>query len=439
MMTRVVVIGGGLAGVTAALDCADSGAAVTLLEVRPRLGGAAYSIEREGLQLDNGQHVFLRCCDAYRALLDRIGGTGGVELQRRLDIPVLRPGHRTAVLRRGPLPAPAHLAGALLRYSHLSLRERLAAGRAAIALGRVDPTDDEGTLGDWLTAHGQSQRAIANLWDLIALPTLNVPAAQASRALGAFVFQQGLLRSASAGDIGIHRAPLSEVIGKPAARALEEAGVEVRLRWRAERVSRVKDGFEVQAARETIRADRVIVAVPHGRAAGLLPAALSADAPWAEGLGKSPIVNVHVVYDRRVLEHRFAAGVDSPVQYVFDRTPADWTGDQQYVAISLSGAQAAIRMSKEALRERYVPALAALLPAAGAASVERFAVTREHAATFLAAPGCRVLRPRSRTSIPGFALAGAWTATDWPATLEGAVLSGHAAATAALDQATGTD
>jgi hydroxysqualene dehydroxylase len=432
-MTRVVVIGGGLAGVTAALDCSDRGAAVTLLEVRPRLGGAAYSIEREGLQLDNGQHVFLRCCTAYRGLLERTGGIAGVELQRRLDIPVLRPGHREAVLRRGPLPAPLHLAGALLRYRHLTLAERIAAGRAALAIGRLDPSDDEqGTLGDWLSMHGQSPRAIANLWDLIALPTLNVPAAQASLGLGAFVFQQGLLGSASAGDIGIHRDPLSEVIGTPAARSLAAAGVDVRLRWRAEGVEQIAGGFEVHGAQETIRADRVVVAVPHERAARLLPAALR-DPLWADRLGKSPIVNLHVVYDRRVLEHRFAAGVDSPVQYVFDRTPAAWAGARQYVAISLSGATAEINMRADALRERYLPALAALLPRAAGATVERFAVTREHAATFLAAPGIRALRPSSRTSVPGFALAGAWTATDWPATLESAVRSGHAAATAVLD------
>lgn len=436
-MTHVVVIGGGLAGITAALDCCDRGAAVTLLEVRPRLGGAAYSIERDGLHLDNGQHVFLRGCTAYRELLARTGGIAGVEIQRRLEIPVLRPGNREAVLRRGPLPAPLHLAGALLRYRHLRFAERIAAGRAALAIGRLDPSDDERTLGDWLSAQGQSPRAIANLWDLVALPTLNLPAAQASLGLGAFVFQQGLLHSASAGDIGIHRAPLSEVIGDPATRSLADAGVDMRLRWRAERVEQVTGGFEVRGNRETIRADRVVVAVPHERAANLLPAVLKNHAPWAGRLGKSPIVNVHVVYDRKVLEHRFAAGVDSPVQYVFDRTPAAWTGTQQYVAISLSGATAEINMRADALRARYLPALAALLPRAAGATVERFAVTREHAATFLAVPGVRGLRPPSHTSVPGFALAGAWTATDWPATLESAVLSGHAAAAAIFDGGSG--
>jgi hydroxysqualene dehydroxylase len=119
--TRAIVVGGGVAGITAALDLSARAVAVTLVEVRPRLGGAAYSFERDGLALDNGQHVFLRCCTAYRALLERIGGSGGVELQSRLEIPVLRPGHPPALLRRSHLPAPGQLGPALLRYRHLSL------------------------------------------------------------------------------------------------------------------------------------------------------------------------------------------------------------------------------------------------------------------------------------------------------------------------------
>ncbi len=430
---RVLVIGGGVAGITAALDCADRGAEVTLVEVRPRLGGAAYSIDRDGWALDNGQHVFLRCCTAYRALLERIGGSGGVELQPRLEIVVLRPGHRDAVLRRGFLPAPAHLAGALLRYRHLTPAERIAAGRAALAIKNVDPQRDDGTFGDWLVAHGQSPRAIANLWDLIALPTLNLPAAEASLGLSAFVFQEGLLDSASAGDIGLHRAPLSAIIGEPAARELKTAGVTLNLRWRAQSVERADEGFEVHGEQDTLRADSVILAVPHERAAALLPDELRSDAPWAEGLRSSPIVNLHIVYSRPVLEHRFAAAVDSPLQYVFDRTPPDWAaGTRQYVAVSLSGARKEIAMRPEELQERYLPALRELLPRTAEAEVERFAVTREHAATFLAVPGVRALRPAAATALPGFAMAGAWTATDWPATLEGAARSGHAAAAVVL-------
>ena len=351
-------------------------------------------------------------------------------LQGRLEIPVLAPGRRTVTLRRNGLPAPAQLGGALLGYSHLSLRERLAVGRAALALGRVDVTRDDVTLGSWLAAHGQSREAVAKLWDLIALPTLNVPAREGSLGLGAFVFQEGLLSSAGAGDVGMHDAPLSEVIGRPAARALQRAGVAVKLRWRAVGVQTRGAGFAVQGEGETLAADAVVLAVQHYRAGALLPAELGERPAWAEGLGSSPIVNVHVVYDRRVLEHRFAAGVDTPVQYVFDRTPASWSDGRQYVAVSLSAADAESAMRNQEIAERYLPALAELLPRAAHAQVLRVAVTREHAATFRAIPGTAALRPQAQTDLPGFALAGAWTATGWPATLEGAVRSGHAAAAA---------
>ncbi len=433
MGRRVAVIGGGLAGIAAALDCADAGARVTLLEVRPRLGGAVYSFEREGLQMDNGQHVFLRCYAAYRTLLARLGSERGVFLQPRLEIPVASPGGAVSVLRRSSLPAPLHLAGALLRYPHLTVTERVGAARAALALGRLDPRApelDRRTLGEWLAAHGQSPRAVAALWDLIALPALNLPAGQASLALAAFVFQRGLLERADAGDIGFHRRPLSEVVGDPAERALRAAGVELKLGWRAELVG---GGFEVLSDDDGVSADAVIVALPHARAANLIEPLDPRAAEGVRGLRDSPIVNLHVVYDRRVCELPFAAGVGSPVQYVFDRSAAGGVeGGRQYLAVSLSGAQNEMGMSVDALRGRYLPALAELFPQARAATVERFLVTREHAATFCAQPGVGALRPGPRTSVPGLVLAGAWTATGWPATLEGAVLSGHAAAREAL-------
>jgi hydroxysqualene dehydroxylase len=434
----VVVIGGGLAGIAAALDCADSGARVTLVDVRRRLGGAAYSFERDGLRIDNGQHVFLRCCTAYRGLLARLGSERGVVVQRRLEIPVLSPGQEPIVLRRGRLPAPLQLAGALMRYRHLTLAQRLRAARAAVALGRLDPDDEaleRETLGEWLAAHGQGPDAVAALWDLIALPTLNLPAAQASLGLGAFVFKTGLLASASAGDIGFHERPLSETIAEPARRGLARAGVDVRLGWRAEQVQRAGSGFEIcgSGEGEWLSARAVIVAVPHLRAAGLLETLAPDVAGRLKRLDSSPIVNLHVVYDRPVSEHRFAAGVRTPVQYLFDRTAAGRVPPGcQYLAVSLSGADQEMQMSVDALRERYLPALAALLPRARHARVESFLVTREHAATFRAAPGVARLRPGAQTAIPGLLLAGAWTDTGWPATLEGAVLSGHTAARAAL-------
>jgi squalene-associated FAD-dependent desaturase len=453
---RVVVLGGGLAGITAALDCAAAGASVTLLEVRRRLGGAAYSVERGGLTMDNGQHVFLRCCTAYRALLQRLGSERHVSIQPRLEIPVLSPGGAPTTLRRGSLPAPLHLAGALARYPHLSPRRRLGAARAALALMRLRGSEEQldgQTLGDWLARHGQGPEAVAALWDLIALPTLNVRAAEASLALGAFVFRTGLLGEADAGDVGFHIGTLAETIGRPAELALARAGVEVRLGWRAERVDADAGGLSVRArggsgeAREPtedepsssqegegLAAEAVVVALPHARAARLLEPLLGERATRWETLGSSPIVNLHVVYDRPVLDTAFAAGVGTPVQYLFDRSKAGGAPPGcQYLAVSLSGADREMAMSVEALSEEYVPAIEQLLPRARGARVESFLVTREHAATFRAVPGSAALRPGPRTPLPGLLLAGAWTATGWPATLEGAVLSGHAAAEAALE------
>ena len=147
-MTRVVVVGGGLAGISAALSSADGGARVTLLEARSRLGGATFSIERDGLWLDNGQHVFLRCCTAYLDFLRRLGAGDDVTLQPRLDIPVVTPGGRVARLRRNGLPAPLHLAGSIARFGPLPLGDRLRLGPAILALRRLrldDPSLDETT------------------------------------------------------------------------------------------------------------------------------------------------------------------------------------------------------------------------------------------------------------------------------------------------------
>ncbi len=480
---RVIVLGGGLAGITAALDCAGAGAQVTLLEVRPRLGGAAYSFERDGLWLDNGQHVFLRCCTAYRTLLARLGSESRVSIQSRLEIPVLSPGRTPAVLRRNDLPAPLHLAGALMRYSRLSLAQRLRAARAALMLGRLDVDEalererlHDTTLGEWLAEHGQAPASVAALWDLIALPTLNLPASQGSLALGAFVLQTGLLAHNNAGDIGFHMRPLSETIGEPAERVLGEAGVDVRLGVRAEGVElmvpsadilRVRatsrpregglggaksgtegaraglgsvdggfggmtEGLKVWANGVVLEGDAVICAVPHERAGALLAPLLGAEAESWSGLGASPIVNVHIVYDRHVCEMRFAAGVGTPVQYLFDRSVAAGLSEGQYLAVSLSGAVQEMKLSSRQLCERYVEAMRKLLPRAREAEVRSVHVSREHAATFAARPGTQALRPTARTSVPGLALAGAWTDTGWPATLEGAVLSGHAAARVAV-------
>lgn len=435
-MRRVVVVGGGLAGIASALDCAADGAEVTLLESRARLGGAAYSFVRDGIHADNGQHVFLRCCTAYRDLLRTIGAADLVALQPRLDIPVLAPGRERAYMRRSGLPAPLHLAGALWRYPHLGVRQRASAARAIHALDHVDPNDpaaDVRSFGEWLSTHGQGTDAVHTLWELIARPTLNLLAADASLAQAAYVFQEGMLRDPAAGDIGYARVPLSDIHDVATRAALARAGVDVRLRRGVTAIVPEASGFRVEVnAAPCLAADAVILAVPHDRAARLLPADSGVDHNHLTRLGTSPIVNLHVVYDRRVFDLPFAAGVHTPVQWLFDRTHGARLEHGQYLAVSLSAADEELDMAGDDLRARFLPALSDLLPAARDARVETFFVTREHAATFRAAPGVRALRPGPRTAIRGLVLAGTWTATGWPATMEGAVRSGHAAAREAL-------
>jgi predicted NAD/FAD-binding protein len=314
---EIVIVGGGIAGTVAALACARAGAAVTLLESRGRLGGAVFSFTRDGLSADNGQHVFLRCCTAYRELLEELDAGGMVTLQRRLTIPVLGPGGRRATLRRNPLPAPLHLAGPLARYRFLTPARRLRATAALAALRRVDyedPRVDSISFGSWLREHHQDPEAVRALWELIVRPTLNLAPHEASLAQVAQVFQVGLLRDARAGDIGYARVPLSEIHDVAARRALARAGVAVHLRRGACAVAPARDGFRIETAGSPpLRAEVVVLAVPPDRATRLLPPEAGVDRARLAALGRSPIVNLHVVYDRRVFDLPFAAGVGTPV------------------------------------------------------------------------------------------------------------------------------
>jgi squalene-associated FAD-dependent desaturase len=432
---RVVVIGGGLAGITAAIALRESGVGVTLLEARPRLGGATCSFSRDGLTIDNGQHVFLRCCSAYRGLLARLGMTGSAAIQDRFDITVLSP-HSEARLRRTALPGPLQLGRALAGYSMLSAAERLKVARAALAMRFVNPAKpgvDSQRLGDWLAARGQGTRARRNLWDLFTVSALNIAGDDASLALAATVVRMALLGARDAADIGVPAIPLGDLHGTAAAGLLRQLGAEVRLATSAVAVEQEPAGrLSVRAAagadreQASVPADGVVIAVPPGPAARLMPAA-AGTARWT-GLGSSPIVNVHVIYDRRVTRLPFAAGVDSPVQWVFDKTASAGVKAGQYLAISLSAADGYIDVPAARLREQFVPALAELFPAAREARITDFFVTRERQATFRQAPGCGQLRPAAATGLPGLVLAGAWTDTGWPDTMEGAVRSGLNAA-----------
>jgi len=438
---QVVVVGGGLAGLTAAIALREAGLPVTLLEARPRLGGATSSFSRGGLIVDNGQHVFLGCCTAYRELIARLGMTGSVSLQDRFDVTVLSP-RGQARLRRTRLPGPLHMGQALATYSLLSPAERLRVSQAALAMRFLDPAQpglDAQRLGDWLAAHGQGERARRVLWDLFTVSALNVSGDDANLSLAATVVRTALLGGRDAADIGTPAIPLGDLHGQAGARLLGQLGAAIRLSAKVAEVQpRPGGGYQVQLAErgtdgagDRIEADGVVLAVPPDTAARLLPPGPAVPGPgpdrWRE-LGASPIVNVHVIYDQRVTRRPFVAAVDSPVQWVFDRTGPSGLAAGQYLAISLSAADDIVDTPAAVLRERFVPALEELFPAAREARIIDFFVTRERRATFRQVPGCGEKRPGAGTGQTGLVLAGAWTDTGWPDTMEGAVRSGLIAA-----------
>ncbi|ABD10205.1 hypothetical protein ThrDRAFT_00293 [Frankia casuarinae] len=447
---HLAVVGGGLAGMAAALLAVDSGARVTLLEARPRLGGATTSFRRGQLWIDTGQHVFMRCCTAYRGLLQRLGVEHLTTLQSRLDVPVLLGDSltRTRLRRtRVPLPAPLHLAPALLGYQALPIAERLRAGLAAFQLGRLDqrsPAVDEQSFGTWLSTHGQGPAATKALWELLTVATLNVPAADASLGLAAKVVRTGLLEGAAAGDLGWAEVPLSRLHGDAAMETLTAAGADVRTGVKVRSITAAGSGWELAVTaggtgrgaavpgtddRGVLRADAVVLAVPPPAAASLLPAGAEPEAARLRELGDSPIINVHMIYPRPVIDGPFLAVVDSPIQWIFDRTVSSGLAaagppGAQYLALSQSAAEPWVDRPANELRTLFVEEMARLFPAARAAGPLEVFVTRERTATFRQVPGSLALRPGASTGLTGFALAGTWTDTGWPATMESAVRSG---------------
>lgn len=434
---RVVVCGGGLAGIAAACEAAGRGAVVTLVERRPFLGGKAYSFTDadSGREVDNGQHVFLGCCPAYMGLLRLLGTLRHTTLQTRLDTPVRDRDGRSGRLRAAPLPAPLHLGPSFAAYPLLSAGEKVVALRALAALAALRPGArdalDGRSFADWLGDHGQGQGAIGRFWDLIVLPTCNDRSDRVSAALAAFVFQEGFLRTTRGSAIGWSRVGLTRLVD-PAARAFLEA-----------RGGRVLSGLGVSEAGPTgvrlgdgewIPADAVVLALPPGRAHEVCPAAVAPPG----GLASSPIVNVHLWYDRPVMDEPFTAVVDSPVQWIFNRTAmGDRAEGGHHLAISISGARREIEVPRDELAAQIRAELEHLVPAARGAELVATAVVKEPQATFAAGPGQAAHRPATATPLRGVALAGAWTATGWPATMEGAVRSGIRAARHAMDTGRG--
>jgi squalene-associated FAD-dependent desaturase len=410
---KVVVVGGGLAGLSASLELVDGGHEVTLLEARPTLGGAVQTLpRREGdpePPPDNGQHIALGCFTSYLAFLERIGRRGDV---RRLKLSLSVIGEDGSVAAIGPGPL------ALLRYAHLSLSDRVGVARGARRLGKLKAADHDGeTFAALLSRLGQSQAAIDRFWDVFIRPALNLRSEEASAAPAIFTVQTALLGEREASDLILPVAPLGPMHGEAAGRALRESGATVRLGARVA-------GLELDAARlsdgERVGGDAFIVAVPPGESARLL------GEPEPE-LGESPIVSVHLLLDRRILQPPLAALLGSPAHWIFDRGRLTNQEPErgQYLTVVSSGAPELVEIRGRELVDLIASELTARF---GRAELLWSRVSREPAATFAARPGTAALRSGPRTSRSNVVRAGAWTATGWPATMEGAVRSGRGAA-----------
>jgi hydroxysqualene dehydroxylase len=399
---KVTVVGGGLAGLAAALELLDQGSEVTLLEARPTLGGAVQTLpEREGdppPPPDNGQHIALGCFEQYLRFLDRIG-EGRSYLRRRLSLPVVGEDGAVAAISRSPL--------SILSYRHLPARERLATVRVLLALRRARGDDGE-TFAALLRRLGASDLQIDRFWDVFVRPALNLRADEASAAMGAFTVRTALLGKASAADVILPARPLGVMHGDAAGRVLEKRG------------ATIETGHRVDSLDE-LDADAIVVALPPAESARLLGEAEPALEP-------SPIISVHLLFDRPVLRRPLAALLESPAHWVFNRgllTGRQPQAGGEYLTVVASGVPDLMEIRGKALVELMADELTGRL---GKAELLWSRVSREPNATVALRPGTQKERRGTGTDRPNVVRAGAWTDTGWPATMEGAVRSGLAAA-----------
>jgi phytoene dehydrogenase-like protein len=409
-MTEVLVVGAGMAGLAAALDLAKAGVPVTLAERRAFPGGRSYSFtDPSGEVVDNGQHVFLECCTAYRTFLEDVGATDLVTLQRRTEIPFLdvRTG-RTSWMRESWLPAPFHFLPSILKYRPLPFRDRRAILKAGRAM-RKDLGSDGESLGAWLRARGQSDESIRLFWDPAVVSILNDRVDRVSSAQGLFVFRTGFFTHRAAARVGVAEAPLGEI----ASRAVEKI-----------RASGGKVNFNQLV--ERLPEDPVITAIPARGLLALLGPERAAHpffAP-AAAMETSPIVNLHFIFDGPVEAPRFFACVGGRLQWVFTKGAR--------VTVSQSAARDIVDRPSGELERGFLEELRKAIPSLLGRAPVRCVVVREREATFVAAPGGRGRRLPCATPIPNLFLAGEWTEGEWPSTMEAAVRSGKRAAAEVL-------
>ena len=439
---RVVIVGGGLAGLATAVGLAENDLDVTLVESRPRLGGRASSFPdpTTGELIDNCQHVSMTCCTNLTDFCKRVGTD---DLFRRDSaLLFLSPEGRYSTLEAGPLPAPLHLAASFLKANYLTVFERLRVGYGLACL-RFESTGRPGeTFDAWLRRHGQTDRTIERYWATVLVSALNERLERMDVGHARKVFIDGFLRHRDGYRMELPLVPLGELYGSRLEAWLASRNVKVRLTTGVRNVETDAEGTIVGVALrsgETIPADFVVLAVPFDRVGSLLPEGMRRRIPTLANLEKleaSPITGVHLWFDRDVCPVDHVVTVGRLVQWVFNHTALQGRrsadGKGQYLQIVISASYDLLPMNNDAIADAVLADLAEIWPVTKVAVLERRRVVTEHGATFAVRPGIEALRPPQRTGVEGLFLAGDWTDTGWPATMEGAVRSGYKAAEAIL-------
>ena len=438
----VAVVGGGLAGLSAGCALAESGYHVHLIERRPYVGGRASSYEHPGTGevVDNCQHVLLGCCTNLIAFYKQLGVADRIRWFDRITF--IEPGGRQSLLRPGSLPAPLHNAMAFLQSSVLSLADKVAISRGMMSFLRGVPADSEENFASWLAGHGQTRRAIDRFWNPVLVSALNENLDRVSVHYAAMVFRTSFMQSEQAGWMGVPTIPLSELYSH-AVGFIEAHGGQVSLRTSVdgfqydEHSRRWRIGFEGG----NIEADAVVLAVPFESMQKLYPL-LPAPAGGAaaslvdklEHFQHSPITGIHLWFDRTITNLDHAVLLDTTIQWMYNKTrlqPQRRAEDAgSYLELVVSASKALVPMSRQEIIDLALLELAEFFPVVREAKLLKAAVVKEVRATFSVTPGLDAYRPGPVTAWPEVFLAGDWTATGWPSTMEGAVRSGNLAAEA---------
>lgn len=430
----VAVVGGGLAGLATACALADSGLQVTVFERRPYLGGRASSYQHPstGEVVDNCQHVLLGCCTNLIDFYQRLNVEDKIRWFDNLTF--LEPGGRASVIGASFLPAPLHTAPAFLRASCLNLVDKLAIAGAMSALAPLTPKDTGESFLAWLRRHGQTDRAIDRFWKTILVSALNEDVDKVSVPYAAQVVRESFLKSANAGRMGVPTVPLTELYGAAEGYVRARDG-EVRYRSNIESFRAEFDGVNLLSPDGETKFDFVVLAVPFDVLPRMLPQTSTGD-PLRQVLSRlesSPITGVHLWFDREITELEHAVLLDRTIQWMFNKSKllernGHKSSGGSYIELVISSSKTLVEKSRSEIIDLALAELKEFFPQAHSANLVKSTVIKEVHATYSPRPGVDNYRPRPETVWPRVFLAGDWTATGWPSTMEGAVRSGYLAA-----------